>query len=359
MRAGLAWLLVLVVLLPEATANVVIQEVLYNPFGAESGGEAVQIRNTGSAPVDVSGWVLATETSQSDATLPENTVLFPDDSFLIADSGWDSAKDNPDWPKADYEETITLGNTNAGIALKNAQGEIVDAVGWGDLAEIKQGLFEGIPAKEAEEGESLKRTQDTNDNSEDFIAGTPSFAGQNSVELELIVGNNTARIVEDDDSAPGTQILPWAGRTRLITVQADDNAVVRFDNKVVENKKIEIPHTLSPGDYEVFVDDQPLSFTVLPLRAFKLITRKVSVKAAKGGQALGELLVKNEGNVNVDVEWKVSDLRHDNDKILAKHVSIPKTRVGVGEQAPVSVSVTVPSEARTGVYKAVLTAKIA
>ena len=60
-----------------AQAEVVIYQVLYDPVGTESGGEAVELKNTGDEPVDVSGWMIATDSSNHDATLPSNTLLLP------------------------------------------------------------------------------------------------------------------------------------------------------------------------------------------------------------------------------------------------------------------------------------------
>ena len=155
-------------------ANVVINQVLYDPVGTESGGEAVELKNDGSSPVDISGWVLATESSETDVTIPDNTILLPGQTFLIADSGWDANKDNPDWKSADYEETMTLGNRDSGAALLS-NGSVVDAVGWGDEAGIENSLYEGSPAVSVGAGMALLRVKDTDDNSADFVESPADF----------------------------------------------------------------------------------------------------------------------------------------------------------------------------------------
>ena len=111
-----------------ASAGVVIQQVLYDPNGTESGGEAVELKNVGSVPIDISGWVLSTDNSASDARIPEGVVLLPNEGFLVADEGWDDLKDDPDWRPANHLEKITLGNSKGFVALRDGDVQ-VDAVG--------------------------------------------------------------------------------------------------------------------------------------------------------------------------------------------------------------------------------------
>lgn len=166
--------LILVLLLPFVSANIVISQVLPDPIGTESGGEAVELRNDGSEPVDISGWILATESSAKDAVITDGKILQPGSSFLIADAGWSEKKDNADWRSADHEEAITLGNSAGGIALLNGES-VIDAVGWGSEEDINSGLFSGSPAVSPGSGMSLVRIKSSGDNKEDFSASLPDF----------------------------------------------------------------------------------------------------------------------------------------------------------------------------------------
>ena len=101
-------------------------------------------------------------------------MLNPGKTFLITDKGWDENKDDSSWRAADYEETITLGNKDSGIALIS-NGDIIDAVGWGDETGIEANLFEGSAAILVSPGQSLLRTQDSDDNIEDFVESVADF----------------------------------------------------------------------------------------------------------------------------------------------------------------------------------------
>jgi len=179
------YILALIMLIPCVSANIVISQVLYDPIATESGGEAVELQNVGSEPVDISGWVLETEASRKDATLP-SAVLFPGDTYLIADTNWETKRDNATWKSADHEEAISLGNSNSGVAIKNGE-TIIDSIGWGDEAEINPGLFEGSPTTPAQPGMALLRMQDTDDNSEDIITAPPSFEEGILVPITIVV----------------------------------------------------------------------------------------------------------------------------------------------------------------------------
>ncbi len=231
------------------TANVIITQVLYDPLSSESGGEAVELYNPAASSVNISGWVLATETSPTDATIPNGAIICSGCYYLIADVNWSNAKDNSSWPNADFEEAITLANTDAGVALKDSNSTIVDAVGWGNSLNIGPGLFEGSSHSGSSSGNALVRRTangsylDTNNNSNDFIGATPNFHNSSSspsavananAEIQIIIvvsGSGPAvsllSILTDDDSfLPGSQVSPVPNKNKTVAVEAvvaDDN----------------------------------------------------------------------------------------------------------------------------------------
>jgi len=204
--------------------GIIISQVLYDPLNSESGGEAVELFNPGSSSVDISGWVIATETSSTDATIPDGARISANGYYLVADSGWSIERDDLNWPQADHEEIITLTNTDAGVALSNGS-IIIDAVGWGDAASIDVGLFEGVPHSGTSAGEGLVRLYngsyvDTNNNFNDFQskindfhnASLASFSGSHLLVTAIIGGSfpviDAFTITTDDLSLPGVQISP-------------------------------------------------------------------------------------------------------------------------------------------------------
>ncbi len=258
------YLLWTALLVPVASANVVISQVLYDPIGAESGGEAVELRNDGSSAVDISGWVLATENSATDATFPESTILQPGAAFLVSDEGWDDNKDDSGWRSADYEETITLGNKDSGIALL-ANGTVIDAVGWGDAAGIEDSLYEGTPAALVAAGNALVRKADTDDNSEDFSESAADFQEGIPVPItaDIII---TAPVIEVSKSlniVPGATLSIRNNGQTAVFIKLVFNDL-KFGNNTIPKSAIEI---------------DTLEFTVQPLSEH---TSEVSLRIPAG-----------------------------------------------------------------------------
>ncbi len=222
--------------------SVIISQLLYDPVNSESGGEAVELYNPGASSANISGWVLATETSPTDATFPENAVICGGCYYLVADVNWSNAKDNSSLPNADYEEAITLANTDAGVALKDSNGSIADAAGWGNPANIGTGLFEGVPHSGSSSGNALVRKAvnggylDTDNNSNDFYSATPNFHSSNSTPSNAAAGSAEVRIsivvsgsapavgpvsITDDDSfLAGSQVSPVPNGNKTVIVEA-------------------------------------------------------------------------------------------------------------------------------------------
>ena len=119
------FLLGLVLVCAGIARAVVIEQIYPNP-GTESGGEAVMLHNSGNTTLLLENWTLATQASLRDVVFP-SIVLNPGQTFLVADTGWSTKKDDVFWRDADFEETLTLGNENGGVALIDAAGAAVDA----------------------------------------------------------------------------------------------------------------------------------------------------------------------------------------------------------------------------------------
>ncbi len=262
------WLLLLLAI-PFVSADVIIYQVLYDPVGTESGGEAIELKNTGSAPVDVSGWVISSESSATDVTLPQNAIIPAGQTYLIADTNWDTKKDNPQWRSADYEETMTLGNSDSGVALKS-NASIIDAVGWGDEEEIDASLWEGTPASPTTTGHSLVRTSDTDDNSADFTSmpadffdgipviinanvsiSLPAFEISSKLDLSpngnLIIKNNGEETITLELSFNDLRYKNYTISKEAI--EAEEVIVVEPESEVRVPVKLKVPKSAVPGKY--------------------------------------------------------------------------------------------------------------
>jgi len=213
-----------------AANNVIISEVLYDPITTETGGEAVELYNQADSDVDISGYIIRTESSAADATLPLGSIIKSKGFFLIADAGWSASKDNSSWPDADYEEAVSMTNTDAGVALLY-NGTILDAVGWGNPINITAGLYEGTPTNHVTEGNSLKRInlEDTGNNLNDFTAGIPDLQNSTSFVQQTNTTDENANLLIS------AEITGSAPKILNIYIADDNKATQKYEVNPVPN----------------------------------------------------------------------------------------------------------------------------
>ena len=380
MKKVFAQIMVFLVIMQAAFAeSVVISQVLYDPLGSESGGEAVELYNPTENAINLSGWVIATENYAADVTL-QNAVIEPESYYLIADVGWDSEKDNDSWPQADHEERMRLSNSDAGVAIRNSTG-IVDAVGWGNSAGIESGLYEGTPHSGAAPGEALVRTDgnaDTGNNSEDFTAVVPDFhrstlpgqtydSGGQITVVAVVEGSapliDSFSILTDDDSAPGIQIHPIPKKNKTIEVETvvthlNGNGFIESVELSVEGRKInmtrgrDLNDTSSvyeaslemnfydePGEYQAnlkvndkagFTLNSQIVFEYMALIALEIDTQSVEFRAmpGKSSEIVGDsdestntnVTIINIGNSAVDIELSGTHLTGSSEVIDVSNI---------------------------------------
>ena len=338
-------------LLPAALAQVKISEVYVDPIGTESGGEAIELKNTGSSPIDISGYVIKTETAAADATIPGGSILAANAYYLIADAGWSTAKDNPAWPDANHMEAMTFTNSNAGVALLDAQGTTLDAVGWGTPADISPGLFEGTPVSSITPGMSLVRIQDTNDNQADFSTSDPNLQSSgtgggssnqtpNAISfavtvLEPIIEIKNVSTFDEDQFTAGTQVYPIPNMKknmtfvinvsdpdRVTSVEVRVNTKQAFANRSGNAFVAHIPMNFydHAGTYDAVVyvstvtstKNQTITFEYIGMTAFALDTGTIGCEVTPGQhcEVSGDTsmnstdhpTIQNIGNTNLNLK---------------------------------------------------------
>jgi hypothetical protein len=189
----LATLVLLAAHVSRSDAEILLNEVLYDPEGADEGSEFVELWNPDTAAISLRGivvesgdgsrpgvWTPVYVGTDGDSVSPRQAFLIPG-SVLLA-------------PLQNGPDAIRL--TRAGIVL--------DLLGYGALTASE--LFEGAPAADAPSGQSLSRAGDGVDtqwNAADWApepSPTPGRANHPDVRLSFTRGS--ARLVPD---------VPWPG----------------------------------------------------------------------------------------------------------------------------------------------------
>jgi len=250
------------------TKSVIISQVLYD---STNGLEAIELFNSGQCPIDISDYIIMTSSSPKDAQIPGGIIMPPHSFFLIADEGWNSnisisisstifsskaynvlnlgyGRSEP----SDYEETLTLKNSDSGVALLAPDQSVIDKVGWG-LAPLE--LFEGTAAFPAPKNHSLIRKYllsstiilledlqliDSDDNSADFVVAEPFL--RSSSNSFFIQENNltSANNKPENNTTPENSITLERNTTleNIITPENNnipENSITPENNNIPEN----------------------------------------------------------------------------------------------------------------------------
>lgn len=176
-------MVVLALLVPGmAHADIVINELLPNPAGTDTGKEYVELYNNGDSEEDLSGWTLeaGTRSFSVKVTLPEGTRLAPG-GFLVVGESQVSEADI-------ITGALLLGNAGSSgdaVRLKHVSGRVLDTVVYGP--NNSDGFLDdaggtAVPGPKPADDRALGRAADgvdTDDASADFELQTPTPGAPN------------------------------------------------------------------------------------------------------------------------------------------------------------------------------------
>ena len=201
----------LAALAPAGRADLVLNEILYDPDGSDEGREFVELWNPDSLAAPLDGVSLET----SDGARPGTWVVV-----------WRAASGETAPPRAAYlvgPERLLAALQNGPDAIRLVRGGVLlDLLGYGDLGDASQ--FEGSPAADAPSGASLARVADGIDsgvNREDWAPQTEPTPGEaNHPETRLRFGRALPAL------APA---VPWPGEPFEARASIRNAGTLRLD----------------------------------------------------------------------------------------------------------------------------------
>jgi len=113
---------------PEAatvTHQVVVNEVMVNPYGDDTGQEWIELHNPGNTPVDLNGWTVKDCAEQAMGLAGTNLTLGPGD-FLVLGAQADPILNGGVPVDIAYPSAFYLANSVGAVLLYDAQGVLVD-----------------------------------------------------------------------------------------------------------------------------------------------------------------------------------------------------------------------------------------
>ena len=302
-------LILILILAPSSIALPYFSQILYSPIKTDYGGEAIEIKSD--VAMDLSFWYISTSKNEKDFIFPNGSRIEVGGAILIADRNWSNLKDNALWREADFENAITLANTNGYVALYDGNGNLIDLVGWG-----KAEKFLEEPALPTKKGYSLIRVGFMGNNRLDYIEGEPAFF---ETEIALVFENEKffeARIEGDASVNEGVQLFP--GQKFNLSGFVSRSSIVKFfeSNLAIDpgdfKFELEVPNK-KPGLYKIeFVikdlnSSEILEFEILPIKKI-IVPEKVLKFERKGDSYLAKLEIKNTGNVDLNLKIFTTNL---------------------------------------------------
>lgn len=158
-----------------ASSSVVISAVYGGGgnSGAPYKNDYVELYNTGSSPIDLSGWTITyySAAGNSGGTTSLSGTVAAGSHFLVQEGA--GAGDAPALPTADATGTLNMSATSGSVVLSNGTAT-TDTIGYGA---VSSSYVEGSAAPAMSNTAADSRTKgctDTDDNAKDFVNAAPA-----------------------------------------------------------------------------------------------------------------------------------------------------------------------------------------
>lgn len=153
---GFRWVFVLTLLVAlwgNASAQIVITEIMNNPSAVgDSDGEYVELYNTTDAAIDINGWTISDNGSDSHTIDNGGELLVPANGYLVLGNNSDSGTNGG----------ITVAYQYSGISMGNSDDEVI--LTDGDSNVIDEVMYDGGPNYPDPNGASMYLVDPTVDN---------------------------------------------------------------------------------------------------------------------------------------------------------------------------------------------------
>lgn len=247
----------LVQALPPAD-HIVINEVLYDPVGADTGKEWIELYNPTESDINLSGWSIETAGTSFTETFswpPDEEHIIPKQSFYLV--GEENISNTNIKGTLDFQNG---GSASDGVRIINNEGTIIDTLLYDspnvnnlpDDTKITPTTF----APDVKEGQTLARINDgvdTNNTETDFTTTiTPTPNAPNIITEEELPDEEED--IEEKETTTNTQNDPEEGSSKEYPKKLDIQTVKEQENNTwvqVEGIVIVSPNTIAADTFYI------------------------------------------------------------------------------------------------------------
>ena len=192
--------------------------------GGNANDEFVEIHNTGSNPIDLSGYKLVYRSSggTNDVLLAQwssVTVIPAGGYYMVASTGYDGSA-APDLSYNPSTCSCSMSGTTGGIGIRQGSvntGVIIDSVGYGSATNVfVEGTVTPFPAANTSQSRNNNACQDTDNNLNDFSNTNPA-APKNASSTPNVCGGGGTTMLAGMAANP-THVVPGGNTLLTVTV---------------------------------------------------------------------------------------------------------------------------------------------
>ncbi|MFC1727858.1 lamin tail domain-containing protein [Nanoarchaeota archaeon] len=124
----------LIFLILASPCSALINEIMYNPMGADDNHEWIEIHNSGTQAIDLSGWKFHEAGTNHGLYLKQGSFVLEQGDYAVITEDWSTFLiDYPDFSGNLIDSTFSLSNTGEDLVIKDGSGNVIDNITYSDV----------------------------------------------------------------------------------------------------------------------------------------------------------------------------------------------------------------------------------